>query len=249
MKVFNNIHNQFVDRPKQSETENNNKRSVEHPLHNHDIPDMSMEEVEHVIEAYHRRWLELLKYQQIQFAVLFRNYGSEAGTSLIHPHPQLIAVGIMPRNELLKRRNAHDYYIRHGRCLICDILVHEKDSPRMVIENESFKAFVPFSADVPFETWLFPKEHTKGFGALSDGEKGILVKIFQDVLARIAQAAGEPDYNYILHSQLRSSTEDPWLHWFVQIKPRTTTRAGFKIGSGMRINPSLPEEDARLLRG
>ena len=27
------------------------------------------------------------------------------------------------------------------------------------------------------------------------------------------------------------------------------TRAGFEIGSGIRINPSLPEEDAAFLNG
>jgi UDPglucose--hexose-1-phosphate uridylyltransferase len=34
----------------------------------------------------------------------------------------------------------------------------------------------------------------------------------------------------------------------LQIMPRLMTRAGFEIGSGMSINPSLPEDDASLLR-
>lgn len=31
-------------------------------------------------------------------------------------------------------------------------------------------------------------------------------------------------------------------------RPRLTTRAGFEIGSGISINPSLPEEDAAVLK-
>lgn len=43
-------------------------------------------------------------------------------------------------------------------------------------------------------------------------------------------------------------TDAPHLHWYLQICPRLTTLAGFEIGSGMRINPSIPEEDAGFLR-
>lgn len=38
------------------------------------------------------------------------------------------------------------------------------------------------------------------------------------------------------------------LHWFLQIRPRLRTQAGFEMGSGICINPSLSEADADLLR-
>jgi UDPglucose--hexose-1-phosphate uridylyltransferase len=38
------------------------------------------------------------------------------------------------------------------------------------------------------------------------------------------------------------------MHWHVQIQPRLTTPAGFEMGSGVRINPSLPEADAAFLK-
>jgi hypothetical protein len=44
----------------------------------------------------------------------------------------------------------------------------------------------------------------------------------------------------------------PYLHWYITIVPRISWCAGFEIGSGIYINPSLPEECAecaRFLRG
>ena len=47
---------------------------------------------------------------------------------------------------------------------------------------------------------------------------------------------------------LKDEGED-YYHWHLQIIPRLTTTAGFEMGSGIHINPSLPEADARLLSG
>jgi UDPglucose--hexose-1-phosphate uridylyltransferase len=57
----------------------------------------------------------------------------------------------------------------------------------------------------------------------------------------------DPDYNYIINTAARSRADEPYLHWYLQVRPRLTTRAGFEIGSGISINPSLPEEDAAVL--
>ena len=40
----------------------------------------------------------------------------------------------------------------------------------------------------------------------------------------------------------------PALHWHLRILPQVTVPAGFELGSGLAINPSLPEEDAAVLR-
>lgn len=42
--------------------------------------------------------------------------------------------------------------------------------------------------------------------------------------------------------------EDPYYLWHIQIPPRLTTPAGFEIGSGISVNPCIPEEAASFLR-
>jgi UDPglucose--hexose-1-phosphate uridylyltransferase len=93
-----------------------------------------------------------------------------------------------------------------------------------------------------------PKRHQASFSAISDRSKSDLSTILQEVLARLHGRLGDPDYNYVVYTSSRNNANEPQLHWFLQIRPRLTTQAGFEIGSGICINPSLPEADADFLR-
>ncbi len=94
-----------------------------------------------------------------------------------------------------------------------------------------------------------PKRHQADFGSISHTEKKDFAQILQGVLANLYQKLNNPDYNYVINSAVRYKAEEPQVHWYCQILPRLSTRAGFEIGSGISINPSLPEEDAQFLRG
>jgi UDPglucose--hexose-1-phosphate uridylyltransferase len=66
-------------------------------------------------------------------------------------------------------------------------------------------------------------------------------------LARLHKKLNNPDYNYIINPSPQYKANEPQLYWYLQTRPRLTTQAGFEIGSGISINPSLPEADADLL--
>lgn len=134
--------------------------------------------------------------------------------------------------------------------MYCEILAFERqDRSRLLDENESFCAFVPYAAKVPLEIWILPKRHEADFGAIAAVEKDRLAEILWRVLRNLYEKLSDPDYNYIVNTAPRYKSGEPHIHWFVQILPRLTTPAGFEFGSGMRINPSLPERDAEFLRG
>lgn len=81
---------------------------IESPQHNQGLAAMSTEEVEVIIETYHKRYVELMQTHKNMLVLLFRNHGRRAGTSLIHPHAQIIATGMVPhyirwREEGLKK--------------------------------------------------------------------------------------------------------------------------------------------------
>ena len=123
-----------------------------------------------------------------------------------------------------------------------------EDQRRVVLENSSFLAFVPYAAEVPFEVWIMPKAHQASFTEISDRSKSDLSAVLREVLARLHVKLGDPDYNYVVYTSSLHSANEPQLHWFLQIRPRLTTQAGFEIGSGICINPSLPEADTEFLR-
>jgi UDPglucose--hexose-1-phosphate uridylyltransferase len=209
---------------------------------------MTAPEVEAVIETYHRRYSDLMDDHQNMMTLIFRNHGPRAGTSLIHPHSQLISTSMVPRFIRQREEEAERYFDQWGRCVFCDILAYElKHQHRVVLENPSFGVFVPFAADVPFETWVVPKRHQSDFGQISDKQKTDLASALLDILSRLYHKLNDPDYNYVVNTSPRYRAAEPQLHWYLQIRPRLTTQAGFEIGSGISINPSLPEKDANFL--
>jgi UDPglucose--hexose-1-phosphate uridylyltransferase len=221
---------------------------IETPLHNRDLAQMSVAEVGNVIETYHRRYRDLKREHANMMIIIFRNHGPRAGTSVIHPHSQLIVTGIVPWHIRHREEEAQRYFDDWGRCVYCEILSFElRDRRRVVFENDSFAAFVPFAAEVPFELWVMPKRHQADFGYISEQEKGDFALALKEILSRLDHKLHDPDYNYVISTSARYHAAETQLHWYLQIQPRLTTRAGFEIGSGISINPSLPELDADFL--
>jgi UDPglucose--hexose-1-phosphate uridylyltransferase len=210
---------------------------------------MSIEEVEIIIETYHKRYMDLMLVHENLMAIIFRNHGMQAGASLSHPHSQIIVTGMVPRHIRWREQEAQQYYDEWARCVYCDILEFETSNRRRVIEeNQSFLAFVPFAAEVPFEVWIMPKNHQADFGSISDQEKGDFALMLKNILTKLYEKLNDPDYNYVINTAARYKAEEPQIHWYCQIQPRLTTQAGFELGAGISINPSLPETDADFLK-
>jgi UDPglucose--hexose-1-phosphate uridylyltransferase len=108
-------------------------------------------------------------------------------------------------------------------------------------------AFIPFAAEVPFEICIMPKNHKADFGSICDREKSDFASILKNVLTKLYEKLNDPDYNYVINTAARYKAEEPQVHWYCLIQPRLTTPAGFEMGSGISINPSLPEVDADYL--
>lgn len=221
---------------------------IETPDHYQTLATMSDEEVCTVVEAYRQRYLELLKIKDNLFIIIFRNHGKKAGASLPHPHSQIIATPIVPRHYRWREDEAQRYFDEWGRCAYCDIVEFEmEDRQRVIGENDHFLAFVPHAAEVPFEIWLVPKEHNSDFGSISPEQESAFAFLLRDVLAKLYLKLQNPDYNFAIMSAARFKSGEPQLHWYCQIRPRLITAAGFEMGSGISINPSLPENDAAFL--
>jgi UDPglucose--hexose-1-phosphate uridylyltransferase len=222
---------------------------IESPKHNEDIATMPIDAVEIVIDTYRKRYIELMAVHDNMMVIIFRNHGPEAGTSLHHPHSQLVVTSVVPHYVRQRDIEAQRYFDETGRCIFCDILAFEQDDrQRVVLESEHFLAFVPFAAEVPYETWIMPKAHNVDFSDITGAAQADLAYVLHTMLARLHTRLNDPDYNYIVHNAPQYKAGEPHLHWYVQIRPRLKKRAGFEIGSGMSINPSLPENDAVFLK-
>jgi UDPglucose--hexose-1-phosphate uridylyltransferase len=148
----------------------------------------------------------------------------------------------------LLENEAQRHFDNYNKCVFCQIMEFERTMrTRVIYENDSFVAYVPYAAEVPFQITLMPIRHRADFGNTDPKERDDLALALVNVLGRLRSKLGDPDYNYVLHSAPRFKEGEPHLHWHMEIRPRITTKAGFELGAGISINPSLPEDDADLL--
>ena len=223
---------------------------IETPHHGRDLPDMAPEELAAVVEAYHARYLAVSESAPSCRVFLFRNRGHAAGTSIPHAHAQLIATTAIPPEVRVREIRMLGYHNDFGRCLLCALPELEPGwEERLVMEDEHFQAFVPWAAETAHELWVLPRRHQAEFGESSETERGALAAMLGELLGRVRRWAGDPSYTLMVHSPRRSRSGSQAFHWFVQIRPRNGQSAGFELASGIAINASSPEVDARQLRG
>jgi UDPglucose--hexose-1-phosphate uridylyltransferase len=223
---------------------------IESPFHNRTIATMDFEEVKNTVVTYRERYVALSKNEQLDLITIFRNYGDKAGTSLEHPHSQIIATPIIPphvRNPLYQSQIACNTY---GNCIYCGVMEEERrQGVRVVKETEYFLVICPFASRSPFETRIYPKIHRCSFATISDQELTDFASVLQETLKRLYIGLNDPDYNYIIRSAPIEDRDVKYHHWYAVIVPKLTTPAGFEIGTGIYINTTLPEQCAEFLRG
>lgn len=224
---------------------------IETTEHNRCIATISKEQATEVLWAARQRIIDLSQDDRFKYVLLFRNHGKVAGASLEHPHSQLIALPMVPKDIMEEMRGVQRFYDYHDRCVYCDMIRHEKNfGKRIVEENGHFLAFEPFAPKFPFETWVMPKEHK---GSLTEETPEMMAEfseITQNVLRRIGKCLSHPPYNYMLHTAPVNLEREPhpYFHYHLEIMPRLTIAAGFEMGTGVYINVTSPEDAAEHLR-
>jgi UDPglucose--hexose-1-phosphate uridylyltransferase len=222
---------------------------IDTPCHYRPLAQMPVAQVDAVLRTYLERYCALRTEHDDLIPFLFRNHGASAGASIAHPHSQLIAPNFRPPQIEREERNARARYEEMGQCPYCAMIENELDTgARLVWTSDAFVAFVPFAAEVPYEMWIFPRAHAPEFGRLRPNDRRELATTLHTLLGRLRTQLDNPDYNFFVRTALDHQTEAPHLHWSLRIRPRTTVRAGYELGTGERINPSIPERDAAVLR-
>jgi len=222
---------------------------IESPSHNTPMALMTYQQIEKVLVAYQKRYNTLKKIRQFKFITIFKNHGWVSGTSLAHPHTQLIATPIAATYYRRKFDVAVDYYDDVGKCLYCDLLAEElEQKERVVAQTKEFVILHPYASRTAYETWIIPKRHCASFGLFTSTHLATLAVVLKDTLLCLYRGLDNPDFNLMVDTTTTEDEEDPYYHWHIRIVPRLTTIAGFEIGSGIYINTALPESTARTMK-
>ncbi|MFA6549236.1 MAG: galactose-1-phosphate uridylyltransferase [Candidatus Margulisiibacteriota bacterium] len=222
---------------------------IESPEHDKVIATMDQGQVEKIFEVYKARFVELSKDPRIDSVILFKNHGRGAGTSLSHPHSQVIALPVIPKSIHERLEIGREHFDAEGSCIYCDTIKMEKaEGERIIVETDNFIAFVPYAPRMPFEIWVLPKFHSSNFDEITMQQCKELAMIMQSVLGRLYRAVGNPDFNYAIYSAPCRERNMESYHWHIKIFPRIAALAGFEVGSGVAINTVVPENAAKYLR-
>jgi UDPglucose--hexose-1-phosphate uridylyltransferase len=222
---------------------------IETPDHDRPFAAMSEPEIERVLSAYRERIVDLKRDFRLKHLLIFKNHGGAAGATLDHPHSQLIALPIVPEFVREELDGARDHFALKERCVFCDIVHQEmRDGRRIVQENADIVALAPYAPRFAFETWLLPKAHGSRFEQTPRHVSESLARLLKSVLQRLDRALESPPWNLVLHTAPAADESGDAFHWHVEIMPRLTRVAGFEWGTGFYINPTAPEEAAKVLR-
>jgi len=222
---------------------------VESPRHDLTLGLFSVEQVRRVLASYVHRFRAFYADPRVRHVIIYKNHGAEAGASQQHPHSQIVGVPIVPGQVIDRLDYASRFFAETGECLACNIIAQEQEQgARVIAENADFVAFVPYAALSPYHLWIFPKVHAACFSELPSWTLPTLADLLRTVLAKVHGMLANPPFNLVVRSLGLPETGAAYFHWYISIVPRVNRTAGFELGTGMYINPSLPEVSAQQLR-
>lgn len=222
---------------------------IETPDHGHTLATMPEGTVEKVLWAFRDRVVDLKQDRRFRYILIFKNHGAAAGASLEHSHSQLIALPIVPRNVQEEIDGARQHWTYKERCVFCDVIHQEMaEGTRVIMENADFVALAPYAPRFPFETWLLPRRHSAFFEDAPRHEYGSLARMLKSLMQRMNRTLLTPPFNLIVHSSPFIEGTGDFYHWHIELIPKLSKVAGFEWGTGFYINPTAPEEAARVLR-
>ena len=226
------------------------------PVHETTLAAQSVEQIRRLIAVWTDRYRELGALPFVEYVYIFENKGEAIGVTLDHPHGQIYAYPFVPPIPRRELQSARQYRAETGNCLHCEIIAAERrDGRRLLFENESFLAVVPFYARWPYEAHLLARRHLGSLSALTAAEAWDLARAFKRLLCGYdALFRFSLPYVMAMHQSPTDAQEHPEAHFHVEFYPRhrTATKlkylAGAEAGAGSFINDALAEDSAAALR-
>lgn len=229
---------------------------IETPAHGKELADLPLHHMEDVLETYKARTISIEKEFQYKYVHVFKNKGRDAGASLSHPHSQVVATPIIPKQVNEELYTCERLHRQFEECIFCRIIRDEtKIGDRLIHRDSHFCVIAPFAPRFPFELRIYPLRHSAWYTQITRTEARSLAKALKITLGNLKEILSDPPFNYYIHQAPNPNLRhDAWAnleksyHWHMEIIPVLTRVAGFEWGTGFHINPVPPETAAGFMR-
>ncbi|MBD3393803.1 MAG: UDP-glucose--hexose-1-phosphate uridylyltransferase [Chitinivibrionales bacterium] len=226
------------------------------PRHDLTLALMDVDAIVPVVDVWAEQYRELGGREDISYVQIFENRGAMMGCSNPHPHGQIWADATVPSFPRIEGERQKEYASARGSCLLCDYAALEREkNERIVFENDSFVALVPYWAFWPFETMLLCKQHAPGITELTDGQRRDLADALHRMSIRYDNLFKTSfPYSMGIHQQpTDGAVHDEWhlhIHYYPPLLRSATVRK-FMVGYEMMAMPQrdiTAEQAAQRLR-
>ena len=226
------------------------------PRHDLTLATMDIPAIRRVVEMWVDQAAELGARPDIQYVQIFENRGAMMGASNPHPHGQIWATQHIPNEPFLELAAQLDYLAEHHKQLLSSYLTLElAQQTRVVAQNETWAALVPFWAVWPFELLLLPKQEVARVEDLTDPQRDGLASILKQVTGGYNRVFDTP-FPYSMGLPPAPADGQPHPEWLLHVHfypplLRSASVRKFMVGFELLGSPQrdiTPEAAAATLR-
>lgn len=226
------------------------------PRHDLTLAELPLSEVEKLLAEWQRQYIELAAMPNVNNVLIFENKGEAVGVSNPHPHCQIYATNFVFKTIETEARASENYFNQNGRILFQDVIEAEiNDGRRIIAENETAIAFLPYFARYAYEVYVAPKRICPSLADLNDTETADLAAVLSETLVRFDNLWQMPfPYVMPLHQSPTDGGDYSKFHFHIQFHPPLRKPnllkylAGPEIGGGNFLSDTSPEEKAAELK-
>ena len=226
------------------------------PKHNLTLAELEPEGIEKLVRVWQEQYLDLGSRPEIKHVLIFENKGEVVGVSNPHPHCQIYANNFVFKTIETEARVSRRHLAETGRVLFQDIIAAEKkDDRRIIAENDSAIAFLPYFARYAYEVFVAPKQTHQSIATLSGAEVRDFAAVLKRVLVKFDNLWRMPfPYVMPLHQAPTDGGDYSGFHFHIEFhtplrKPNLLKfLAGPEIGGGNFLSDTSPDEKAAELR-
>jgi UDPglucose--hexose-1-phosphate uridylyltransferase len=225
------------------------------PRHNITLSQMQLPKVVNVFGSFQKEMIAFKENPAIKSVLIFENKGEAVGVSNPHPHCQIYATDFYFSIVQRQIEIATEHQKKYRNNIYEEIIALEKlEGIRVLAENETAIAFIPFFARYAYEVMIFPKGNHETLLTLSSKELSDLSSVFHQVVRRMDMNFNM-DFPYVMSVMQApvdgGSYSDFRMHLWLQPPYRQPGLkkylAGPEIGAGNFMADTMPEEKAAEL--
>ena len=226
------------------------------PKHNLTLTEISIPEIEILMRVWQEQYLDLGARSEIEHVLIFENKGEAVGVSNPHPHCQIYANNFVFKTIANEVQASQTHLAETGKVLFQEIIKAEQsDGKRIIAENDTAIAFVPYFARYAYEVFVAPKAAHPHIATMSDIEISEFAIVLKTVLVKLDNLWRMPfPYVMVLHQAPTDGGDHNGFHFHIEFHPPLRKPnllkylAGPEIGGGNFLSDTSPEEKAAELQ-